>query len=70
MGDVPVFRSQQAATPGRVPVEDRISSLEAAVGQLRHFIEESQRPDLSRGALAGEADAAGERPLPPEDRDG
>jgi hypothetical protein len=70
MGDVPVFRSQQAATPGRVPVEDRISSLEAAVGQLRHFIEESQRPDLSRGALAGEADAAGERPPPPEDRDG
>jgi hypothetical protein len=70
MGDVPVFRSEPAATPGPVPIENRVSSLEAAVGQLRHFIEESQRPDLRRGALAGEPDAAGERPPPPEDRDG
>jgi hypothetical protein len=70
MGEVPVFRSQLAATPGPVPIEHRISSLETAVGQLRHFIEESQRPDLRRGALAGEPDAAGERPPPPEDQDG
>jgi hypothetical protein len=33
------------------PVEERLAALEQA---LNHFIASSQRPDLSRGALAGE----------------
>ena len=35
-------------------------ALEEAARQLRHFIEESERPDLSRGALKDEPDQGGE----------
>ena len=35
-------------------------ALEAAARNLRHFIEESERPDLSRGALGNEGDGGAE----------
>jgi hypothetical protein len=42
--------------PGPGPIETRLSALEQAVSQLTHFISAAQRPDLSYGALSGEAD--------------
>lgn len=36
-------------------------ALEEQARQIRHFIEQSERPDLSRGALRDEADTEGER---------
>ncbi|MBU6498501.1 MAG: hypothetical protein KGJ41_00165 [Rhodospirillales bacterium] len=42
--------------PG-LPVEQRMAALEQAVASLHHFITAQQRPDLSRGALAGEPTA-------------
>jgi hypothetical protein len=36
--------------------EQRLASIEAAVSQLRHFIDPSLRPDLRHGALTGEPD--------------
>jgi hypothetical protein len=41
---------------GDGPVEQRLQALEQAVASLTHFICSGQRPDLSRGALAGERD--------------
>lgn len=41
---------------GGGPVEQRLEALEQAVASLNHFISSGQRPDLSRGALAGERD--------------
>jgi hypothetical protein len=41
---------------GSGPVEQRLEALEQAVASLNHFISSGQRPDLSRGALAGERD--------------
>lgn len=40
------------------PVEARLAALEQGMAQLNHFITTGQRPDLSQGALKGEADAA------------
>jgi hypothetical protein len=40
------------------PIEQRLSNLEQNVAGLQHFITTGQRPDLSRGALSGEPDAA------------
>lgn len=48
-GDIP-------GKPGEGGIIDRIRSLEGAVSQLSHFIQAAHRPDLSRGALAGEPD--------------
>jgi hypothetical protein len=42
-----------ATDPGG-PVEQRLAALEAAVGQLQHFIPQELRPDLSKGALKQE----------------
>ena len=69
-GEVPIFRSDRIATADPATVEERISSLEATVDRLRHFIDPSERPDLSRGALADEPDAAAERPSRTEDQPG
>lgn len=41
-----------------VPIEQRLSGLEASVNQLAHFIERSMRPDLSQGALRNEPEVA------------
>ena len=41
------------------PIEQRLSALEQSVGHLQHFISSALRPDLSRGALSGEADKPG-----------
>jgi hypothetical protein len=40
------------------PVEQRVGALEQSVANLQHFITTGQRPDLSQGALSGEADTA------------
>jgi hypothetical protein len=45
---------EQFPTDPGGPVEQRLTALEHA---LNHFIASSQRPDLSRGALAGEREA-------------
>jgi flagellar biosynthesis GTPase FlhF len=37
-------------------VEERLSRLESAMGQLRHFISPALRPDLAMGALRSESD--------------
>jgi hypothetical protein len=42
------------------PVEQRLAALEAAVGQLAHFIPQELRPDLSKGALKQEPGEAQE----------
>jgi hypothetical protein len=47
------------------PVEERLAALEQAVVEMSHFIQSSQRPDLSGGALSSEPDA-GEDPGPAE----
>jgi hypothetical protein len=43
-----------------------MANVESSVAQLRHFIEQAYRPDLSKGALAREPDVtqpkAGEEP--------
>jgi hypothetical protein len=39
------------------PVEQRLAMLEQSVTSMQHFITSAQRPDLSRGALAGEPGA-------------
>ena len=39
------------------PVEQRLALLEQSVANMQHFITSAQRPDLSRGALAGEPGA-------------
>ena len=44
------------AAPGG-PVEQRLALLEQSVANMQHFITAAQRPDLSRGALAGEPGA-------------
>lgn len=49
------FNSPQSGGGG---VEDRLATLEQAVGQLVHFIDSAMRPDLSRSAL-GQGDLAG-----------
>ena len=38
------------------PIEQRVSALEQSMAQVQHFITTGQRPDLSQGALSGEAD--------------
>jgi hypothetical protein len=38
------------------PVEQRLAALEQSMTAVNHFITTGQRPDLSRGALSGEAD--------------
>jgi hypothetical protein len=48
----PVFKA--SGTP-----EDRLAELEDAVTKLTHFIGVDLRPDLTEGALKGEADVAG-----------
>jgi len=48
----PVFKA--SGTP-----EDRLTELEDAVTKLTHFIGVDLRPDLTEGALKGEADVAG-----------
>jgi hypothetical protein len=50
-----------AAAPGGGggSLEDRLSRLEAALGQLEHFIGPELRPDLTYGALSHEADLEG-----------
>ena len=45
---------EQLPTDPGGPVEQRLTALEQA---FNHFIASSQRPDLSRGALAGEREA-------------
>ncbi len=42
-------------------LEARLGALETAVSQLTHFIGGELRPDLSQGALTGEADVSGMR---------
>ena len=39
------------------PIEQRLAALEQGMASMQHFITTEQRPDLSRGALAGEAGA-------------
>ena len=52
----------ETATASQLPqdsaaqVEERLARLEAAIAQLPHFIGAELRPDLSKGALANEAD--------------
>jgi hypothetical protein len=38
------------------PIEQRLAALEQGMAAVQHFITTGQRPDLSRGALAAEAD--------------
>ena len=55
----PIDPGGPAPPIGRMPpglLEQRMSQLEATVGQLAHFINPSLRPDLSRGALSREPD--------------
>ena len=40
--------------PVENPIAQRVAALEQSVADLHHFISSGQRPDLSRGALAGE----------------
>ena len=42
--------------PGPGPLEQRLAALEQTVVEMSHFIQASQRPDLSGGALSGEPD--------------
>jgi hypothetical protein len=44
------------AAPAAGSIESRLAALEAAVAQIGHFISGELRPDLSQGALSGEAD--------------
>jgi hypothetical protein len=53
--------------PG-VPVEDRLTALEAAYAQLAHFIPQDLRPDLSKGALKQEPADDKPAPAPEEDK--
>jgi hypothetical protein len=46
----------RAVQPGSSSLEERISQLEAMVGQLATFITSEMRPDLSTGALMRESD--------------
>ena len=39
------------------PIEQRLAALEQGMASMQHFITTEQRPDLSRGALAGEPGA-------------
>jgi hypothetical protein len=43
------------------PIEQRVGALERSGATIQHFITTSQRPDLSQGALSGEADATRRR---------
>ena len=47
---------RMASSSGTQPgsLESRIAQLEAILGQIQPFIEQSLRPDLSQGALSGE----------------
>ncbi len=53
-----------AEGPGQAgdPIEQRLSALEQSVAVMQHFITTGQRPDLSQGALTGEADRAAKKP--------
>ncbi len=41
------------------PIEQRLGALEQSMASMQHFITQSQRPDLSRGALSGEQSSSG-----------
>ena len=45
---------------GVVPPMERLARLEAALGQLMHFIRPKMRPDLYAAALKGERDSGGD----------
>ncbi|MBA2602581.1 MAG: S8 family serine peptidase, partial [Acidobacteria bacterium] len=47
-----------SSVPQAGSVEGRLFALESAITQIAHFISGELRPDLSQGALSGEADAA------------
>jgi hypothetical protein len=49
-----LVENQQTDPGGQV--EQRLAALEQSMVAVNHFITTGQRPDLSRGALAGEAD--------------
>jgi len=55
-----IFEGPQGGDPGG-PVEQRLAALEQSMANIQHFITSNQRPDLSRGALSGEADKPGSK---------
>lgn len=38
------------------PIDQRLAAVERSLAEMQHFISTGQRPDLSQGALTGEAD--------------
>jgi hypothetical protein len=55
--DKEIFETPGGGVPGSI--ESRLAALEAALGQVAHFIPTANRPDLSVGALSGEDDVTG-----------
>jgi len=55
----PVGDPVESAGLSRDALSQHADALEQAARQLRHFIEQSDRPDLGGGALANEPDAEG-----------
>jgi hypothetical protein len=51
--------TRQGLPISREDLAQHADALEQAAQQLRHFIEEGERPDLSRGALKDEPDQGG-----------
>jgi predicted RNase H-like nuclease (RuvC/YqgF family) len=53
------FEVNPVAGLGREALEQHAAALEGAAAQLRHFIEQSDRPDTGEGALRNEPDQEG-----------
>ncbi len=49
-------REQPPVTPGPMPVEERLSRIEAALAQLTHFIRPELRPEVEKAPLRYEGD--------------
>jgi len=59
--------AQSSYAPEGGPLEERIARLEATVGELRHFIRPTERPDLAAGAFSQAGDYPGDEPAPDPD---
>ncbi len=53
-----IFEGPDGGNPIDPVIQQQFANIESSVSQLRHFITQNLRPDLSQGALTGEEDVA------------